>query len=66
MYKIISKIATMMVVIFLATRMTMVIRRNKVHDKCDGDCYIYLVVVDIVDFDVVLKTLFKPEQRRTL
>ena len=66
MYKIISKIATMMVVIYLATRMTMAIGRIKVHGKCDGDCYIYLVVVDIVDFDVVLKTLFKPEQRRTL
>ena len=32
----------------------------------DGDCHIYLVVVDIVDFDVVLKTLFKPEQRNRL
>ena len=66
MYKIISKIATMMVVIFLATRRTMVIGRIKVHDKCDGDCHIYLIVVDIVDFDVVLKTLFKSEQRKRL
>ena len=56
----------MMVVIYLATRMTMAIGRIKVHGKCDGDCYIYLVVVDIVDFDVVLKTLFKPDQRNRL
>ena len=66
MYNIISKIATMMVVIFLATIMTMVIGRIKVHDKCDGDCHIHLVVVDIVDFHIVLKTLFKSEQRNRL
>ena len=44
----------------------MVLGRIKAHDKCDGDCHIYLVVVDIVDFDVVLKTLFKSEQRKRL
>ena len=50
----------------MATIMTKVIGMTKDHDKCDGDCHIYLVVVDIVDFDVVLKTLFKSEQRKRL
>ena len=65
MFKIISKIATMMVVIFLANRMTMVIGMTNVHGS-DVDYHIYLVVVDIVDFDIVLKTLFKPEKRNRL
>ena len=50
----------------MATRMTMAIGRIKLHGKCDVDYHIYLVVVDIVDFDVVLKTLFKPDQRNRL
>ena len=32
----------------------------------DSDYHIYLVVVDIVDFDIVLETLFKPEKRNRL